>query len=85
MQNNTIDKNSFLILKEKLELIKENNSTIHVNISIKRKNLLNVASKIEGIYDRFMCVSSLVNSYREEFTISYIDILTNKIKIQELE
>lgn len=85
MQGNTIDKDSFTILREKLENIKESKDIIHVDISIKRKNLSNVASRIEGIYDRFMCVSSMVNSYREDFTISYIDILTNKIKIKELE
>lgn len=85
MQGNTIDKNSFSILKEKLQKIKNTKDVIHVDISIKRKSQANVVSKIEGVYDRFLCVSSMVNSYREDFTISYIDILTNKIRIKELE
>lgn len=81
----SIDQNDFVSLKKRLLDLSKTNKVIHVDISQKRKKMTNVQAKIEGIYDRFMCVTSMVNSYSEDFTISYIDLLTNKIKIKELE
>lgn len=80
----SIDKDDFVSLKDKLKVLFEKTDIIHIDIFTKRKKQSNVVSKIEGVYDRFLCVSSLINSYTEDFTISYIDILTNKIIIQEL-
>ncbi len=85
MEGYSIDKQDFIILKSKLEELYRSSKVIHVDILTKRKKLDNITSKIEGIYDRFLCVSSLVNSYKEDFTISYIDILTKKIHIKELQ
>lgn len=85
MEGFSIDKSDFKALRSRLEEICKTSRIIHVDISTKRKKLDNVTSRIEGIYDRFLCVSSLVNSYTEDFTISYIDILTKKIHIKELQ
>ena len=81
----SIEQNDFIKLKERLLELYKTNKVIHVDISQKRKKMNNVEAKIEGIYDRFICVTSMVNHYSEDFTISYIDLLTNKIKIKELE
>lgn len=84
MEGYSIDKKEFAVLKSRLEELWKNTKVIHIDISTKRKRMENITSRIEGIYDRFLCVTSLVNSYKEDFTISYIDILTNRIKIKEL-
>lgn len=84
MEGYSIDKKEFALLKSRLEELWKNTKVIHIDITTKRKRMENITSRIEGIYDRFLCVTSLVNSYKEDFTISYIDILTNRIKIKEL-
>ncbi len=79
-----MDRNDFVKIKKQLEELYNKNNIIHVDIFTKRKPIRNAISQIEGIYDRFMCVTSLVNTYKEEFTISYLDILTKRIVIKEL-
>lgn len=58
--------------------------SIHVDVSVRRKNVKNAPCKITGIYQNFVCVESDVNGYLESFTISYVDILTKQVIIKEL-
>ena len=85
MERKSIGNADFLELKGKLEKINAKSNVIHVDLSAKRRRFNNVKATIDGIYDRFLCVSSLVNKYNESFTITFIDILTNVVKIFELE
>ncbi|MDE5546045.1 MAG: hypothetical protein K2I88_01125 [Anaeroplasmataceae bacterium] len=71
-------------IKEKLELLYKTSNLIHVSIHNKRNKVLDAPSKIVGIYQRFLCVESKVNTYVEKFTINYTDIMTGNITIKEL-
>lgn len=57
---------------------------IHVSLMRGRKKVDNVETKIVGVYDRFMCVQSMVSNYLEDFTVSYTDILNKGVQIKEL-
>ncbi len=72
-------------LKERILELYNKSNIAHINLKASRKKLKNVKIIIKGIYDRFMSVTSMVNSYEESFTIKYIDILTNQVSILELE
>ncbi len=85
MEKKPLDYSDFGVLKDKLIEIFNKNEIIHVDLSVKRKKLNNVEAKIVGIYDRFLCVTSIINHYEENFTITFIDVLTKKIIIKELE
>lgn len=81
-----MDKNTDLLvdLKRNLnELFDEVNKEIHVTVK-KRSGIVNVKSIITGVYDNFVCVTSNVNGYNEDFTILYKDIMTNNVVIEEL-
>lgn len=83
MENNKyINKNQYEILQEKFNELKK--SVIHVSLTKGRNKVDNAVSKIKGVYPRFVCVTSKVNNYEEDFTISYTDILTKIVKIKEL-
>lgn len=82
---NSLEQKDFITLKEKLENLYKVNNIIHIDIMQKRKKINNVEAKIEGVYNRFICVTSMVGNYAENFTISYIDLMMNKIVIKELE
>lgn len=85
MEKRPLDYSDFNVLKEKLIEIYNKSEIIHVDLSMKRKKLNNIEAKIVGIYDRFLCVTSVINNYEENFTITFIDLLTYKVKIKELE
>lgn len=85
MEKRPLDYSDFNVLKEKLIEIYNKSEIIHVDLSMKRKRLNNIEAKIVGIYDRFLCVTSVINNYEENFTITFIDLLTYKVKIKELE
>lgn len=80
----TIADLQFNTIKEKLEGIYKSSNLIHVSIHNKRNKIIEAPSKIIGIYQRFMCVESKVNSYVEKFTIHYTDLMTGNITIKEL-
>lgn len=83
MENNKyISKNQYEILQEKFNKIKKD--VIHVSLTKGRTKVVDAVSKIKGVYPRFICVTSKINNYEEEFTISYTDILTKVVKIKEL-
>lgn len=83
MENNkVINKNQYQILQEKFNKLK--NGIIHVSLVKGRTKVVDAVSKIKGVYPRFVCVTSKVNNYEEDFTISYTDILTKTVKIKEL-
>ncbi|MDE6241165.1 MAG: hypothetical protein K2M08_01955 [Anaeroplasmataceae bacterium] len=71
-------------IKEKLEILSKTSNLIHVSIHNKRNKVLDAPSRIVGIYQRFLCVESKVNTYVEKFTINYTDIMTGNITIKEL-
>jgi hypothetical protein len=85
MEKRPLDYSDFNVLKEKLIEIYNKSEIIHVDLSMKRKRLNNIEAKIVGIYDRFLCITSVINNYEENFTITFIDLLTYKVKIKELE
>ena len=85
MEKRPLDYSDFGLLKEKLIDIHNKNEFIIVDLSSKRKKLKNIKCKIVGIYDRFLCVTSVINNYEENFTITYIDILTKSVTILELK
>ena len=85
MEKRPLDYSDFNVLKEKLIEIYNKSEIIHVDLSMKRKRLNNIEAKIVGIYDRFLCITSVINNYEENFTITFIDLLTYKVKIRELE
>ncbi len=85
MERKSIGNADFVDLKNKLEALYAKTNVIHVDLSAKRRRFNNIKATIDGIYDRFLCISSLVNKYNESFTITFIDILTNVVKIVELE
>ena len=85
MERKSIGNADFVDLKNKLEALNAKSNVIHVDLSAKRRRINNIKATIDGIYDRFLCISSLVNKYNESFTITFIDILTNVVKIVELE
>lgn len=80
----TIADLQFNTIKEKLEGIYKSSNLIHVSIHNKRNKIIEAPSIIIGIYQRFMCVESKVNSYVEKFTIHYTDLMTGNITIKEL-
>ena len=85
MERKSIGNSDFVDLKNKLIDLNSKSNVIHVDLSQKRRRLNNITATIEGIYDRFLCISSLINKYNESFTITFIDILTNVVKIKELQ
>ena len=47
--------------------------------------MVDVPSKISGIYNHFVCVTANIKNYRDEsFTINFIDIIMGKFIIKEL-
>ncbi len=85
MEKKPLDYSDFGVLRDKILELFNKSDIIHVDLSVKRKKLSNVEAKIVGVYDRFLCVTSVINHYTESFTITFIDILTNKIIIKELQ
>lgn len=79
-----IDRAMIAALKAKIDMLFKDKKSIHINYGARRKNVKNALCSIKGVYDNFFCVESKINDYLESFTISYIQILTNEIKIIEL-
>lgn len=71
-------------IQEELKRIYQLTNLIHVSILNKRNKIIEAPSIIVGIYSRFLCVESKVNTYLEKFTINYTDIMTGNIVIKEL-
>jgi uncharacterized protein Veg len=78
------DYNTIEEVRDKINEIYKENKSIHVTLVAIRKKISDVNAIIVGVYNNFFCVKSLVNNYLENFTINYIDIITNKIQIKEL-
>lgn len=78
-----LSKNQYQILEEKFRSLKEE-GVIHVSLVKGRTRVNNAPSKIKGVYQRFVCVTSKINNYEEDFTISYTDILTKLVMVKEL-
>ncbi|MDE5565627.1 MAG: hypothetical protein K2I77_01450 [Anaeroplasmataceae bacterium] len=70
---------------ERILALFEQTKTIHVTVKNKRNLIIDAPSRIVGVYERFLCVESLVNHYIEKFTINYTDLITSKIIIKELD
>ena len=81
----TIDRNQFDVIKDKLRVIVDKSNLIHIDVLNKRKRVYDVKTNITGIYTNFICVETLINGYLEKFTISYVDLITKNIIIHELE
>jgi hypothetical protein len=85
MEKKPLDYSDFTTLRERLIDIFNKSPIIHVDLSSKRKKLKNIKAKIIGVYDRFLCITSVINFYEENFTITFIDLLTRKVSIDELK
>ncbi len=80
----TLANMQFSTIKEKIKELSLQSPMIHVTIHNKRNKVMEAPSTIIGIYERFLCVESRVQSYVERFTIHYSDLLTGSISIKEL-
>lgn len=85
MEKKPLDYSDFTSLRERLIDIFNKDPIIHVDLSSKRKKLKNIKAKIIGVYDRFLCITSVINFYEENFTITFIDLLTRNVSIDELK
>ncbi len=79
-----IEKTSIDEIKERLENLYNTNPNISIDIMQKRKRMKGVKAILTGVYTNFITVESMVNRYKESFTISYIDIMIGNYKINEL-
>ena len=72
-------------IKEKLKELYKASPIIHVDVLQKRRRVKNATAKINGIYDYFVSVEADINNYIENFSITFVDVLTKNIIIRELE
>ena len=72
-------------IKEKLLELYKASPIIHVDVLQKRRRVKNAMVKINGIYDYFVSVEADINNYIENFSITFVDVLTKNIIIRELE
>ena len=72
-------------IKEKLKELYKASPIIHVDVLQKRRRVKNAMVKINGIYDYFVSVEADINNYIENFSITFVDVLTKNIIIRELE
>lgn len=73
------------LIRDKFMKLKQVTSNIHVTITTSRRKISETPAKITGVFNRFVCVTSKINNYEEDFTLSYVDILCGKIIVKELE
>ncbi|MCR5350646.1 MAG: hypothetical protein K6E20_06625 [Acholeplasmatales bacterium] len=85
MADNKISVDKLEEIKEKITLLKNTNSIIHVSLNKKRKNVKLAKANITGIYPKFISVTSDVNGYEEDFSIMFIDIIMGNVIIEELK
>lgn len=71
-------------LQKKFKELQEK-GPIHVNLTKGKKRVEHATTYILGIYAKFVCVQSRVNHYVEDFTISYSDLFSKEIVIDELD
>ncbi len=76
---------SIALIKEKLHELYKASPIIHVDVLQKRRRVKNAMVKINGIYDYFVSVEANINNYIENFSITFVDVLTKNIIIRELE
>ena len=72
-------------IKEKLHELYKASPIIHVDVLQKRRRVKNAMVKINGIYDYFVSLEADINNYIENFSITFVDVLTKNIIIRELE
>lgn len=82
MEAKFINLNQYQVLEEKLKKLLGN--VVHVSLQNRRNKVVDAPSVIKGVYSRFVCVTSKVNNYEENFTISYTDILRGLVSIKEI-
>ena len=85
-QNNYgVTKLDLKTIRSKLEKLYLSNDIIHITVAAGRNKMINVPSKISGIYNHFICVTANIKNYNDEsFTINFIDIIMGKFIIKEL-
>ena len=62
----------------------DENPNVEVSVYVKRHNIINKKSKITGVYNRFLTVTSNVNGYNETFSINFIDLFMGLYAIKEV-
>lgn len=72
------------VIKEDLKKIKNSSENITVSLNGTKRSSKTYEAKITGIYNNFLCVTSMVNNYEESFTIIYPDIISGKVSIKEI-
>ena len=85
-QNNYgVTKLDLKTVRTQLETLYLSNDIIHITVNSGRNKMVDVPSKISGIYNHFVCVTANIKNYRDEsFTINFIDIIMGKFIIKEL-
>lgn len=73
------------LIKEDLKKIRSKSENITVSLNGTKRFSKTYKAKITGIYNNFLCVTSVINNYEESFTITYPDLISGRITIKEID
>ncbi len=71
-------------IKDKVSKLYSEKKEIHISINSKRKKVKDATCVIDGVYNNFFVVKSMVNRYEESFTVLYVDVYSKNTIIKEL-
>ena len=71
-------------IKDKVSKLYSEKKKIHISINSQRKKVKDAICAIDGVYDKFFVVKSMVNRYEETFTVLYVDVYSKNTIIKEL-
>ena len=71
-------------IKDKVSKLYSEKKEIHISISSQRKKVKDATCVIDGVYNKFFVVKSMVNRYEESFTVLYVDVYSKNTIIKEL-
>lgn len=71
-------------IKDKVLKLYNEKKQIHISINIHRKKVKDATCFIDGVYENFFVVKSMVNRYEETFTVLYVDVYSKNTIIKEL-
>lgn len=72
-------------IKDKVSKLYSEKKEIHISINSNRKKVKDATCFIDGVYENFFVVKSMVNNrYEETFTVLYVDVYSKNTIIKEL-
>ena len=79
--------NSLAIIKSKIASLYVNNPKVHIDVSVlrKKKGLSQIPAVITAVYPNIFTAILSEDGGDKSYTFQYVDLLTNNIKIKELE